>query len=66
MDLTTYCIKTKPEAAEYLEMSVPNFRRHVQRGEITPVQTVGRNQMFATRQLKIFKRTLRGRRQLTG
>ena len=50
MDLTTYCIKTKPEAAEYLEMSVPNFRRYERRGAITPVQAVGRNQMFATRQ----------------
>lgn len=66
MDSNTYCIKTKQEAAEYLEMSVPNFRRYVRRGEITPVQTVGRNQMFATRQLKAFKRTLRGRRQPTG
>ena len=59
-------VLTVQEAAEYLEMSVPNFRRYVQRGEITPVQTVGRNQMFSTRQLKAFKRTLRGRRQPTG
>ena len=56
-------VLTVQEAAEYLEMSVPNFRRYVRHGEITPVQTVGRNQMFATRPLKAFKRTLRGRRQ---
>jgi excisionase family DNA binding protein len=57
---------TVQEAAEYLEMSVPNFRRYVQRGQITPVQTVGRNQMFATRPLKAFKRILRNRRQPAG
>ena len=57
---------TVQEAAEYLEMSVPNFRRYVQRGQITPVQTVGRNQMFATRPLKTFKRILRNRRQPAG
>lgn len=53
---------TVPEAAEYLEMSVPNFRRYVRRGQITPVQTVGRNQLFASRQLKAFKRALRTER----
>jgi len=49
---------TAQEAAEYLEMSVANFRRYVRRGQITPVQTLGRNQMFATRQLKAFKRAI--------
>mgnify|MGYP001014833559 CR=1 FL=1 len=29
---------TVREAAEYLEMSVPNFRRYVRRGQITPAQ----------------------------
>ena len=57
---------TVPEAAEYLEMSVPNFRRYVRRGQITPVQTVGRNQLFATRQLKTFKRALRAGRLQSG
>jgi hypothetical protein len=52
--------------AEYLEMSAPNFRRYVRRGQITPIQTVGRNQMFATRQLKAFKRALHSRRQQFG
>lgn len=54
---------TVPEAAEYLEMSIPNFRRYVQRGQITPTQTVGRNQIFATRPLKALKRALRSRGQ---
>lgn len=49
---------TVREAAEYLEMSVPNFRRYVRRGQITPVQIVGRNQMFATHPLKVLKRAL--------
>jgi excisionase family DNA binding protein len=57
---------TVREAAEYLEMSVPNFRRYVRRGQITPVQTVGRNQMFAARQLQAFKRALHSRRQQYG
>ncbi len=48
---------TVQDAAEYLEMSVPTFRRYVRDGQITPVQTVGRNQMFSTRQLKAFKRS---------
>jgi excisionase family DNA binding protein len=48
---------TVKEAAEYLEMSVPNFRRYVRDGHLIPVQTVGRNQMFSARQLKAFKRS---------
>ena len=57
---------TVQEAAEYLEMLVPNFQRYVRRGQITPVQTVGRNQMFVTRPLKAFKRALNNRRQPVG
>jgi len=57
---------TVQEAAEYLEMSVPNFRRYVRRGQITPVQTIGRNQLFATRSLKVLKRALNSRRQPAG
>lgn len=57
---------TVREAAEYLEMSVPNFRRYVRRGQIAPAQTVGRNQMFATRPLKALKRALSGRHQTAG
>lgn len=50
---------TANEAAEYLEVSIPTFRRYVQKGKLQPSNIVGRNQMFATRDLKIFKRSLR-------
>lgn len=50
---------TVAEAAEYLEISVPTFRRYVQSQKITPVHIVGRNQFFATSDLKQFKRSLR-------
>ena len=53
---------TVTEAAEYLEMSVPNFRRYVRRGQITPAQTVGRNQLFGTRDLRALKHALNARR----
>ena len=46
------------EAAEYLEVSIATFRRYVQRGKIRPSRTVGRSQMFATKTLKEFKRSL--------
>jgi excisionase family DNA binding protein len=50
---------TVGEAAEYLEVSVPTFRRYVQSNRITPKHVVGRNQFFATTDLKSFKRSLR-------
>jgi len=50
---------TAPEAAEYLEVSMPTFRRYVQGGKLKPSHRVGRSQMFATRALKAFKRSLR-------
>jgi len=50
---------TASEAAEYLEISLPTFRRYVQRGLIAPVQLLGRNQMYTTGDLKAFKRTVR-------
>lgn len=49
---------TVREAAEYLEMSVTNFRRYVQGGKIVPVQTLGRNQLFAAHDLRALKRAL--------
>lgn len=49
---------TVAEAAAYLEMSVPNFRRYVRRGQIAPAQTVGRNQLFGTRDLRALKHAL--------
>lgn len=50
---------TASEAAEYLEVSIPTFRRYVQSGKINPCHVVGRNQFFASGELKSFKRSLR-------
>ena len=50
---------TASEAAEYLEISIPTFRRYVQGGKINPSRVVGRNQFFAAKGLKSFKRSLR-------
>jgi excisionase family DNA binding protein len=50
---------TAGEVAEYLEVSLPTFRRYVQSNKINPSRTVGRNQFFATKALKSFKRSLR-------
>lgn len=54
---------TAQEAAEYLEVSIATFRRYVRGGKLTPVHRVGRSQMFATKSLKDFKRSLREVRQ---
>ena len=45
------------EAAEYLEVSLPTLRRHVQAGKLQPSHTVGRNQMFSASELRAYKRT---------
>lgn len=45
------------EAAEYLEVSVPTLRRYVQSGKLVPSHLVGRNQMFSTQTLRVFKRS---------
>ena len=50
---------TVGEAAEYLEVSVPTFRRYVQAKKIIPDHVVGRNQFFAAKDLKAFKRALK-------
>ena len=50
---------TASESAEYLEVSLATFRRYAQRGKIKPSRVVGRNQFFATKDLKSFKRSLR-------
>jgi excisionase family DNA binding protein len=49
---------TVGEAAEYLEVSVPTFRRYVQGKKISPAHVLGRNQLFAAQDLKSFKRSL--------
>jgi excisionase family DNA binding protein len=50
---------TAQEAAEYLEISMSTFRRYVQAGKLTASSALGRNQMFSTRDLKAFKRSLK-------
>lgn len=47
---------TAAEAAEYLEVSMPTFRRFVRDGKLTPHAEVGRSQLFAVVDLKAFKR----------
>lgn len=47
---------TAQEAVEYLEISMSTFRRYVNSGNLTPSSNVGRNQMFAVKDLKKFKR----------
>ena len=44
------------EAAEYLEISLPTFRRYVQAGKLLPSHVVGRNQMFSANDLRAYKR----------
>ena len=47
------------EAAEYLEISMPTFRRLVQSEKLAPSNIVGRNQMFSAQALRAFKRMKR-------
>lgn len=49
---------TTAEAAEYLEVSLSTFRRHVAQGRIRASSEVGRSHLFATKDLKAFKRSL--------
>jgi len=44
------------EAAEYLEVSMPTFRRYVQSQKIKPVEIVGRKQLFSSGDLRKLKR----------
>lgn len=44
------------EAAEYLEVSMPTFRRYVQSQKIKPIEVVGRSQLFASGDLRKLKR----------
>ena|ERR1700741_205635 len=50
---------TASEAAEYLEVSIATLRRYIKDGRISPSAEMGRNQLFATKDLKAFKRSLR-------
>lgn len=51
---------TVSEAAECLEISVLTFRRYVQAKKLVPDRVAGRNQFFAAKDLKAFKRALKG------
>jgi excisionase family DNA binding protein len=46
------------EAAEYLEVSMPTFRRYVQSGKIKPAELIGRSQLFASNDLRKLKQKL--------
>ncbi|MDE1179899.1 helix-turn-helix domain-containing protein [Paraburkholderia sp.] len=50
---------TSAEAAEYLEVSMSTFRRYVGAGKLAASSEMGRNQLFASKALKAFKRALR-------
>ena len=47
---------TAQEAVEYLEVSMSTFRRYVNAGKLYPSSNIGRNQMYAVKDLKKFKR----------
>jgi hypothetical protein len=47
---------TAQEAVEYLEVSMSTFRRYAKAGKLHPSSNVGRNQMYAVKVLKKFKR----------
>lgn len=49
---------TAQEAAEYLGVSMATFRRYVAHGKLKARAEVGRSQLFATEDLKHFKRAL--------
>ena len=46
------------EAAQYLEVSMPTFRRYVQSGKIMPAEIVGRSQLFFSGDLRKFKQSM--------
>jgi len=46
------------EAAEYLEVSMPTFRRYVQSGKVIPAEIVGRSQLFSCGDLQKFKKSI--------
>lgn len=49
---------TAGEAAEYLDVSLSTFRRYVSTGRLKASGELGRNQLYATSELKAFKRSL--------
>lgn len=49
---------TAADAAQYLGVSISTFRRYVTHGKIRVSSQMGRNQLFATKDLKAFKRSI--------
>lgn len=43
------------DAAEYLEVSMPTFRRYVQSGKIIPAKVIAGCQLYSTIDLRKFK-----------
>ena len=50
---------TATQAAHYLDVSMSTFRRYVHAKRINPCTRIGRSDMYATKDLKAFKRALR-------
>lgn len=50
---------TATQAAEYLDVSMSTFRRYVSAKSIQACSTIGRSDMFAAKDLKVFKKSLR-------
>ena len=46
------------EAAEYLEISLPTFRRYVQAGRLKPRSIIGRSQLFSSNDLRLLKQKI--------
>ncbi|MBU3598299.1 helix-turn-helix domain-containing protein [Polynucleobacter bastaniensis] len=46
------------EAAEFLEISLPTLRRHVQSGRLKPTSIIGRSQLFSSADLKLLKQKI--------
>lgn len=46
------------DAAEYLEISMPTFRRTVQSAKLIPAEIVGRSQLFSSADLRKFKKSV--------
>lgn len=54
---------TAAEAAEYLEVSIPTFRRHVRAGKIKASSEVGTTHLYRLEALTEFKKALHSKRQ---
>jgi excisionase family DNA binding protein len=46
------------EAAEFLEISIPTLRRHVQAGRLKPSSIIGRSQLFSSTDLRLLKQKI--------